>query len=155
MEEINLFLEETLSKEARRGLSVKMQQLGFKSKEIEAVLGVSQQFVSKCKKKYHEAGVSALYSQHQGSKGFLSVSEKEAISVYLAAIQSINIHSFRHYILDTFGVKYATLVSYYQLLDENGFSWHKTSKSNPKKDMEVVLSKREELKKNWHRKKKP
>ena len=39
--------------------------------------------------------------------------------------------------------------SYYDLLSLGGLSWHKTQKSNPKKDEVLVLEKREEIKKNW------
>lgn len=44
------------------------------------------------------------------------------------------------------------LLSYYELLHEAGPSREKTEKSNPEKDESVVSAKREEIKKNYRRK---
>lgn len=51
------------------------------------------------------------------------------------------------YIESNYGVTFKPQQSYYDLLSAGGFSWHKTQKSNPKRDEEAVLKKREELKK--------
>ena len=42
-----------------------------------------------------------------------------------------------------------TLVVTYDLLKEAGLSWHRTQAINPKKKEDLVLLKREEIKKNW------
>ena len=44
---------------------------------------------------------------------------------------------------------YKSKQSYYDILEDAGFSWHKSEKVNPKKDEEKVANKREEIKKNW------
>ena len=41
--------------------------------------------------------------------------------------------------------------AYYEVLDVGGRSYHRSEKSNPKREEVQILARREEIKKNWHR----
>ena len=57
----------------------------------------------------------------------------------------------RDYIEERYGVVYHSKQSYYELLEAGGMSYHRSEKSNPKRDEGQVLARREEIKKNWRR----
>lgn len=46
---------------------------------------------------------------------------------------------------------YQSKQSYYELLEAGGMSYHRSEKSNPQRDQDQVLERREEIKKNWRR----
>ena len=46
-----------------------------------------------------------------------------------------------------YDVVYQSKQSYYDILKEAGLSWHRTQAANPKKEEDLVLLKREEIKK--------
>ena len=58
--------------EMKRALAVKRVLIGFKTKDICRILGVSDAFVSKWKIIYENEGPEALRLQYKGGKGFLT-----------------------------------------------------------------------------------
>ncbi|MBI3301251.1 MAG: winged helix-turn-helix domain-containing protein [Deltaproteobacteria bacterium] len=52
---------------------------------------------------------------------------------------------------ERYGVVYQSKQSYYALLEAGGMSYHRPERGNPKRDEAQVLTRREEIKKNWRR----
>jgi hypothetical protein len=48
-------------------------------------------------------------------------------------------------------VVYRSKQSYYELWEAGGMSYQRSEKDNPKRDEAQILTRREEIKKNWHR----
>ena len=59
------------------------------------------------------------------------------------------------YLKEVFEVEYKSMQSYYDLLHESNMSWHKSQKTNPRRDENQVLQRREEIKKNSVKRRKP
>jgi hypothetical protein len=59
----------------------------------------------------------------------------------------LSLQEFQIYIEDKYDVCFKSHQSYYTLLDEAKISWKKTQKSNPKKNDELVKTKKIEIEK--------
>ena len=149
MELLDTFISERLNLEAKRGLCVRMYNEGIASSSICKILQVSQQYVSKWTRKYKERGLPSLYSKYKGKPSFLSSEEQKEIIDFLLKKEVYSLAELQRYIKEKYAVIFKSKQSYYDLLSAGGLSWHKTQKSNPKKDDVLVLEKREEIKKNW------
>ena len=147
MEELDKFIKAHLSLSAKRALSVRMYSCGIKTSDIRKILGVSQGFVSKWNLAYESEGVSILPSQYKGKSSFLSTEQRTEILEYLSKLSHCNLSDFCRYLEQEYGVVYQSKQSYYDLLSAGGFSWHKTQKSNPKKEESEVLVRREAIEK--------
>lgn len=132
--------------EMKRALAVKMVLIGFKTKDICRILGVSDAFVSKWKIIYENEGPEALRLQYKGGKGFLTEDERYEIIYHLRNLPHCTVEELKDYIEFHYGVVYQSRQSYYNLLKEARLSWHRTQAMNPKKDEAEVLLKREEIK---------
>jgi len=151
MSELDSHLSNLLSLELKRTLSLKMQEVGVSNKKIAEVLLVSLPFISKWKKKYKGQGLSCLAVQYEGRPCYLSCQEREEIITHISQQSHYSLPELVEYIESNYGVTFKSKQSYYDLFSAGGLSWHKTQKSNPKKDDVAVLEKRAEIKKNWIR----
>jgi putative transposase len=131
--------------EMKRALAVKMVLLGFKTKDICRLLGVSDSFVSKWKIVYEKEGPAALRLQYKGGKGFLTEDERYEIIYHLRNLPHCTVEELKDYIERHYGVVYQSRQSYYDLLKLAELSWHRTQAVNPKYNEAQVLSKREEI----------
>ncbi|NER07898.1 MAG: transposase [Okeania sp. SIO3C4] len=154
MSDLSGFISEHLSMEAQRGLCVHLDQLGYSSGQIQEILQVSQSYVSKWVTRYKKTGLEALPTQYKGKPSYLSEGQKAELLTHLSAQDSYSLSQLVAYIRENYGVVFKSQESYYQLLRAGGLSWHRTQKSNPKKNEAQVLARRAELKKNWIRSKK-
>jgi putative transposase len=154
MELLDTFISERVNLEAKRGLCVRMYNQGIASSSICEILQISQQYVSKWTRKYKELGLSSLHSKYKGKPSFLSKEEQREIIDFLLEKESYSLVELQIYIEEKYLVIFKSKQSYYDLLSLGGLSWHKTQKSNPRKDEVLVLEKREEIKKNWIQKEK-
>ena len=136
-------------REIKRAIAIKMNALGFKTKDICDVLEVSDSFVSKWKTIYENEGANALRLNYKGGTGFLTDFQRQEIISFIRNKPHYNVEDLRDFIETRYGVVYQSKQSYYDLLKEAGLSWHRTQAVNPKRDEEGVLLKREEIKKNW------
>ena len=132
--------------EMKRALAVKMVFLGFDTKNICALLDVSDYFVSKWKILYENEGAEALRLQYIGGKEFLTEDERYEIIYHLRNLPNCTVEELKDYIEFHYGVVYQSRQSYYDLLKEARLSWHRTQAMNPKHDEAQVLLKREEIK---------
>jgi putative transposase len=69
----------------------------------------------------------------------------------LGAQETLTVEEGRDEIEARYGIVYQSKQSYYDLLDASGLSYHRTEKSNPKRNAAQVRERRDEIKKNWHR----
>jgi putative transposase len=143
--------EATDAREVKRAVSVKMGQQGFSPAQICQVLNVSLQYVSKWKGQYEAEGAAALRVRYRGSEGYLREEERQEILQWIGAQETVSVETVRDYVEERYGVVYHSKQSYYELLEAGGMSYHRTEKSNPKRDEAQVLARREEIKKNWRR----
>ena len=95
--------------------------------------------------KFIENGVEELKLKYQGSKAYLSQAQRREIINYLDTQVYLSLQEFREYIEDKYDVRFKSNQSYYTLLDEAKISWKKTQKNNPKKNHELVETKKIEI----------
>jgi transposase len=139
------------AREVKRAVSVKMGRQGFSPAQICQVLNVSLQSVSKGKGQYEVGGADALRLGHRGSEGYLREEDRQAILQWIGTHETVSVEAVRDYVEEWYGVVYRSKQSYYDLLEAGGMSYHRSEKTNPKRDEAQVLGRREEIKKNWPR----
>ncbi|MEG4111362.1 MULTISPECIES: IS630 family transposase [unclassified Microcoleus] len=133
--------------ELKRALAVRMWIEGVTGSEIKKILNVSATFISQSKMKFIKNGVEELKLRYQGSKAYLSPAQRLEIVNYLNTQEYLSLQEFQIYIEDKYDVRFKSNQSYYTLLDEAKVSWKKTQKSNPKKNDELVKTKKIEIEK--------
>jgi putative transposase len=138
------------SAEIKRGLAVKQDLEGKPRPQIAGILSVHPAFISKWRLIYDEYGVDGLYSTHQGGTpmSFLTAGQRSETLAHIGLHEIFGPKDLQLYLTKTFDVSFKSMQSYYQLLHEAGMSWHKSQKTNPRRDKKKVLQKRQELKKN-------
>jgi len=117
-------------RELKRALVVKMDKSGMDRKEIKKLLNVTNSFISRwcIHYKANDGDASSLLLNHQGSSSYLTDEEKKEIITYLNSQYTITLVEFKNYIFSTYGVKYKSDQSYYDLLKIGKLSWKKTQK---------------------------
>lgn len=135
--------------EIMRGLAVKQDLAGQKRKTIGEILSVSVAFISKWRIIYDEYGVDGLTSLHQGGKprAFLNEEQKAEVLAHIHSHEVFGLSELSAYLQTVFGVSFKSSQSYYELLHEAKMSWHKSQKTNPRRDEQKVLQRRAEIKK--------
>jgi putative transposase len=138
------------ARELKRALSVKMELAGMATGAIGELLEVTPRYVRKWRGRYEREGVEGLRVKYRGSESYLSVDQRQELEDWLGGQETITLEEVRDEIEARYGIVYQSKQSYYDLLDASGLSYHRTEKSNPKRDEAQVLARREEIKKNWH-----
>jgi putative transposase len=152
MDRLAQLIEETTDvRELKRALSVKLGEEGMATEAVGEVLQVTPRSVRKWRKRYEREGVEGLRVRYRGSESYLSVEHRQGIEDWLGAQETVTLAAVREEIEARYGIVYRSKQSYYDLLDASGLSYHRTEKSNPKRDEAQVLERREEIKKNWRR----
>jgi putative transposase len=150
MESLDKIIDESKDvREVKRALSVKMTLMEMPPLQISQMLNVSEPYVRKWRVKYRSGGAQALLLGYQGSESYLTHEQRTASVKWISAHESISVETVRDYIEDNYGVVYQSKQSYYDMMQEAGLSYHKSEKTNPKRDEEQVLARREEIKKKW------
>lgn len=146
MEELNIFIDSVAEpRELKRALAVRMTLEGYKHQEIMKVLQVSSGFISKWKQEFVINGIEGLKLKHQGSKGYLSSSEKQQVLKWLESQNEWNLNELEDHIAQEFQVTFAAKSSYYDLFHAAGISWKKSQKKNPRKNEGAVIEKKKKL----------
>lgn len=130
------------AREIRRAMAVKMVLHGFGVRDIEALLNVSDSFVSKWKGVYEEKGAPGLALGYKGSEGYLTGDQRKEVISFLRSKITYTPEELRDYPESEYGVLYKSKQSYYDLLHEGGINWKKNEKTNPKRDEEEVSERR-------------
>ena len=146
MEELNAFIESLPDpREFKRAIAVKMTLEGYKHQEIIRVLQVSSGFISKWKQEFIMNGIEGLKLKYQGSRGYLSPSEKQQVLLWLEEKNQWSLNELEYYLAMEFDVKFAAKSIYYDLFHEAGISWKKSQKINPSKNELEVAKKKQKL----------
>ena len=146
-------------RELKRALAVKMVRAGQNYYQIRDTLGVSLGFISKYLQKFETEGIEGLKLKHRGSRGYLTVEQKQALLNWLKQKNYWQLSELKTYLEVNYDVKFASLQSYYSLFGEAGISWKKTyakryplgQKSNPRKNADLVSQKKQRSKLGWSR----
>ena len=138
-------------REVKRALSVRTVSSGIAAATISHMLNVSLQYVSKWKTIYEAEGSAALGIGYSGRQSYLTETDREAVLDWINGHDTLSIETLRDHLESRYGVVYQSKQSYYDLLEAGGMSYHKSEKANPKRDEEQVQTRRDEIKKNWHR----
>ena len=143
------FLKEVKDiREYKRGMAVKLFLAGQSRQEIGQMLCVSKAYVSKWRSRYQKQGVAGLYLTYQGSQSYLTATAKGQVLNWIdTQAPAIGVAKLETYLDSTYGIKYESKRSYYDLLHQAGISYKKGQAVNPKKDEQKMLAKREEIKK--------
>lgn len=142
MEELTDFIQgKPDPRELKRALAVQMVVQNYTHFQIRDILQVSVGFVTKWKQVFFEEGIAGLVLKHQGSRGYLTQSQRQAIADWLKQKNYWHLPELKQHIEDSYGVVFESNQSYYDLFALAGISWKKTQKSNPKKDPELVEKK--------------
>ncbi len=129
------------ARELKRALAVQMVLKGYLYRQIEEILHVSDSFISKWWLVFESEGVMGLKLSCQGSKGYLSAGQRQAVIDWLQQKNYWNLSQLQQHICDTYHIKFKSRQSYYELFAVAGISWKKTQKSNPKKEPQLVQKK--------------
>ena len=152
MDRLAQLIEETTDvRELKRAVSVKLREGGMATEAVGEVLPVTPRAVREWRKRYEREGVEGLRGRSRGSESYLRVEQRHEIEDWLGAQETITLEEVRDEIEARYGIVYQSKQSYYDLLDASGLSYHRTEKSNPKRNEAQVLERREEIKKNWRR----
>ena len=142
MDELVKFIESNPdARELKRALAVQMVLKGYLYRQIEEILHVSDSFISKWWLVFESEGVMGLKLSYQGSKGYLSAGQRQAVINWLQQKNYWNLTQLQQHIQDTYSIKFKSRQSYYELFAVAGINWKKTQKSNPKKDPQLVQKK--------------
>ena len=148
LEELDNFINKAIeAREIKRAMAIKMKIQGISSEQIENLLSCSQSFISKWTREFRDKGVEGLRLQHKGSKGYLLAEQEKEIIDWIDQQNWITRESLEQYIVSKYSVTFASRQSYYELLKKGGMSWKKSQKNNPKRNEDLVKSKKEEIKK--------
>jgi putative transposase len=101
--------------------------------------------------------VDGLLSAHQGARprAFLSPEKKAEVLAHIRSHRVFGFSDLVAYLQGVHGVSFKSGQSYYDLLHEAGMSWHKSRKTNPRRDEQKVQERRAEIKKNFKKKGNP
>ena len=118
-------------RELKRALAVKMRLEKLKHRQIQVILGVSSNYISRWESRYREQGVEGLRLAHKGSQGYLSEEQRHAVIDWIAQKSQRTLWEVIEHIELSYGVSYRSLQSYYELLKSAGMSWHQGQKKVP------------------------
>lgn len=136
-------------REVKRALAVKLVLGGIAPRQVAENLKVSEQFISKWKVIFENSGAEALRLAYKGSQGFLTTEQRAEVVEWIEAKATLTLEELISHLAETYGVNYRSKQSLYELLSEGAMSWHKSEAVNPKRDEELVLQRRAELKKSY------
>lgn len=131
--------------ELKRALAVKLILEGYSYRSIQKILEVSMGFISKWKNAFEFGGLKGLKSRHQGSKSYLSRSEKEDIVDWLIQQEAWDISELQSYLIEKYDVVFKSRESYYQILKSARITWQKGEHFHPRQDPEIISQKNQEI----------
>lgn len=146
MEELTDFIEANPDpRELKRALAVQMVMQNYTHSQIGEILRVSVGFVNKWKYAFFEQGMAGLKLKHQGSRGYLTSVQRQAVIDWLKQKNYWHLDELKQYVEDSFGVVFESNQSYYELFQQAKITWKKTQKTNPNKDADLVAKKNVKL----------
>jgi len=133
------------ARELKRALAVKLALQSTPYAKITTLLGMHKSCITKWKQKFETAGLDGIKLGYQGSKSYLTLSQRAEVITWLQTKEYINIDELFTYLSERYDVTYQSKQSYYELLSAANISWKKSQKVNPRFNSELVKKKREEI----------
>lgn len=150
IEELRELIErERDSRLVKKGLAVKLVYQGYGYATIADILEVSMGAITTWKQLYESEGVEGFRPKHKGRKAYLSQEQKEKVLAWLQTKEIWELSEVEYHLAEVYDVAYESKQSYYDLMEEGGLSWKKTSAVNPKKDPEAVAVKKSKSSACW------
>jgi len=137
------------AREVRKALVVKLIYQGYLYDEIQTILEVSRGSITGWKQTYEADGIDGLRLNYKGRKSYLSEEQREEILSWLQTKECWEISELEYKLAFEYDVVYESKQSYYDLFEEAGISWKKTTKLNPKANPDAVAEKKKRLKRCW------
>jgi putative transposase len=150
-----LIEKERDSRLVKKGLAVKLVYQGYNYESIANILEVSMGSITTWKQLYESEGIEGFRPKHKGRKAYLSQDQKEEVLVWLQTKEIWELSEVEYHLADVYDVAYESKQSYYDLMNEGGLSWKKTSAVNPKKDPEAVAVKKSKSSVCWRSTERP
>ena len=142
MKELTEFIQSNPDpRELKRALAVQMVIQNYTYHAIRDVLKVSVGFITKWRQSYEQQGVAGLHLRHQGSRGHMTLEQRQAVLVWLKQKNHWHLGELQQHLEEQYDVVFESKQSYYTLFADAGISWKKTQKRNPKADPGVVEKK--------------
>ena len=137
------------AREVRKALAVKLVYQGYLYDEIQTILDVSRGSITAWKQSYEQDGIDGLRLNYKGRKSYLLGEQREEVLSWLQTKDIWELGELEYKLAFKYDVVYESKQSYYDLFDEAGISWKKTTKVNPKADENAVAEKKKRLKRCW------
>jgi transposase len=148
MEDLQHLIQTTHDvREVKRALAVQNTLSGRPRVTVAQELGYTVAWVDKWRGRYRKDGIDGLKVGHKGSVGYLTPSQRTAITTWLRTQEQWNVHALARHLDTTYGVRYQAPKSYYQLLETARISWKKSQDEQPKADPKKVSEARTTIKK--------
>lgn len=144
-----LLQRERDSRVVKKALAVKLVYQGYSYASVSSILEVSMGAISLWKQTYEREGVEGFRAKHKGRKAYLSAREKEEVLTWLQSKPIWELSEVEHHLVEAYEVAYESKQSYYDLMEEAGLSWKKTSAVNPKKNAQEVAAKKSKSSAGW------
>lgn len=110
---------------------------------------VSESYVSQWKGIYDRDGAPGLFLGYKGRCGYLTEREEKDRLAWIGQQERLSVSELQTEIEQRYGMVYRSREPDYAWLKRGGQSYHKSETVNPKRDKELVLAKREAIKKSW------
>lgn len=136
-------------REVRKALALKLVYQGYLYDEIQKILDVSRGSITGWKKAYEEKGIDGLRLSYKGRKSYLLGVEREEVLSWLQTKDTWELGELEYQLAFEYDVVYESKQSYYDLFEQAGISWKKTTKLNPKANPDAVAEKKKRLKHCW------
>lgn len=130
------------AREMRKALALKLVYQDYGYGQIGQVLDVSVGSISGWKQAYEREGLEGLRLKHKGRLSYLTQKQREEVLRWLQGKDCWEITEVEYHLAEQYDVVYESKQSYYDLLEEAGMSWKKTTKVNPNADLEAVAVKK-------------
>lgn len=137
------------AREVRKALAVKLVYQGYLYDEIQAILEVSRGSITGWKQAYEQEGIEGLRLKYKGRKSHLLGEQREEVLSWLQTKDIWELSELEYKLAFEYDVVYESRQSYYDLFEEAGISWKKTTKLNPKANPDAVAEKKKRLKRCW------
>ena len=99
-DELNEFIQSNPdARELKRAIAIQMFLKGYKHREIQESLGVSSGFISKWNQVYEALSVAGLKLGYQGSVGYLSPEQRQAVITWLQTKNYWNLSELQGYMV--------------------------------------------------------
>lgn len=130
------------AREVRKALGVKLVYQGYKYEEIQTILDVSVGSITSWKQAYREYGICGLRLNYKGTKSYLSDQQRVEVLSWLQTKDIWELGELDYKFAFEYDVIYESKRSYYDLFNEAGISWKKTTSLNPKAAPEAIAAKK-------------